>query len=175
MKKFICPLIVLALVLTMTGCSLFPQATVKKSAAQKQCEAYLEDIQYGEGLAQDILKTGSEKGIMHEVLEGIEYKILSTQDQEDGSVLCRAEIISLDMIALLKSLPEDIDSEETARKAMLNLAREAARKTYEAELTLIPVEGSDEYTIQPSGEFLNAITGGMYDLLRTAFESEELQ
>jgi len=173
MKKWICPCLCLLLAICMTGCSLFAGATVKKSAAQKQCEAYIEDIQYGEGLAEEILKPGSEKGIMHEVMESLECKVLSTQENEDGSVLCKVEVTSVDMVALMESLPADIESKEAAQEAMLEAADDAARKTCEAELTLVPIEGSDEYEVQPSETFINAITGGMYDLLRDAFAMEE--
>lgn len=175
MKKIFLAVLGLLLAVTMAGCSLFGSATVKKSPAQKQCETFMEDIQYGEGFAQSILSAGSDEGIMHEVFESMEYKVISSQENDDGSLLCKVEITVIDMPALLESLPEDIDSKEAAQEAMLKLADDAQKKTFEAELTLVPSDGDDKYEVQPSESFTNAITGGMYEMLREAFGLEDAQ
>jgi len=174
-KKIAAMLLCVLLAMVSAGCSLFTGATVKKSAAQKQCETFIEDIQYGEGFAEEILNPAEEEGIIHEVMESMEYKVISSQENEDGSVLMKVEITSVDMLALLEALPEDVDSEEAAEEAMLDMVDDAARKTYEAELTLVPADGEETYEVQPSAAFVNAVTGGMYDLLRGAFELEAEQ
>ena len=100
------------------------------------------------------------------------YTVLSEEPQDDGTILCKLEITAIDMEALLEDLPDDLGSNEEAREEMLEMAENAERKTFEAELILVPAETESGYAYQYGNDFVNAVTGGMLDLIIEAYDLE---
>ena len=172
MKKILILLLCLALLPTFSACS---NQTQQSTVAEQQCEEFLGDIRRGKGLAEQLISEGQRNGIMEEVLGSVRYEILSQEKQDDGSILCTLEISAIDMEELLEALPNDLTSEEEARAAMLDLVEDAERTTFEAELLLVPVEGSDEYSYQYGNDLVNAVTGGMLELIMEAYDIEVLE
>lgn len=169
MKHLRITLLILALLVILAGCSIDLGSS---SPAAEFCGNYLDDIRSGRGLAKQLLSDQADDGIMEEVLDTLEYKLLSEETQEDGSILCTLEITAIDMELLLEDLPRSTDSKEAAHKKMLDRADDATRTTREATLLLIPSDDADGFEVQYGSEFINAITGGMLDLLAEAFEME---
>lgn len=179
-KRYVLPLF-FALLLTFCGCgkkgpSLSADLSATRgetsSAETAQCSDYMNSLTEGEGLAEQLLSDPENEGIMAEVFGTMQYKVLSEEAQEDGTVLCRLEITAIDMEALLEDLPDDISSDEEAREAMLEMAEDAERKTFEAELILVPSDAEGGYEYRYGNDFVNAVTGGMLDLIIEAYDLE---
>lgn len=157
-----------------------PQTDTIDAEVQSQCSVFMNAIAQGDwktvqeklplgGLASS--STIPKDGIMQELFQTMTYELTSTQQQSDGSVLVTMKINNVDMKSLLEALPEDTASKEEAREKMIELSKTATRKDFDAQLTLIPVEGQDEMDIQIDTSFGNALTGGMYDLYAEMMEA----
>lgn len=181
MKKIWALLLCLALPLLACGCGQKGPSIAADLSASKnpgtasddtQCAVFLEEITAGEGLAAQLLSDPESEGIMAEVLGSMTYEVISEEPQDDGTILCKLEITAIDMEALLEDLPDDLGSNEEAREEMLEMAENAERKTFEAELILVPAETESGYTYQYGNDFVNAVTGGMLDLIIEAYDLE---
>jgi len=181
MKKWLAILLCLALPLIACGCGqkgpsiaadLSASKNTDTASGDAQCAVFLEEITAGEGLAEQLLSDPESEGIMAEVLGSMTYEVLSEEEQDDGSILCKLEITAIDMEALLEDLPDDLDSNEDAREEMLDMAEDAERRTFEAELIMVPAETESGYTYQYGNDFVNAVTGGMLDLIIEAYDLE---
>ena len=60
----------------------------------------------------------------------------------------------------------------SAHVPIAEMLEDAERKTFEAELTVIPTGTEGKYEFEYGRDFLNAITGGMIDLIAEAFDLE---
>ena len=169
----------LMLALALTGCGVkegFVPPDKDLDAMppnERQCAAYIEEIRDGEGLAAQLIDA-EEPGIMNEVVKTLTYEILSTEEQADGSILCTLEIKAIDMEALLEAVGDAPQSEEEARAMMLEMARDAERTVFPARMTLVPSETEGEYDIQYDNDFVNAVTGGMLNLILEAYDLMEV-
>lgn len=170
MKQWIARSLGVCLVMVLCGCGC--KSKTPEEIVQEQCIAFVENLIQGDTQAMaaylpegdamtQMLKEESEEGILWQVMQRLQYEVMETETQEDGSVLVRLQMETIDMKALLESLPEGISSMQEARQAMIDRAPHAARNTYWAELRFVPV--GDQYECIYGEEFVNAVTGGLYD------------
>jgi len=143
-----------------------------RSPAEVQCEQLFAQIRQGEGIAKQLLSGNADGGIMKEVMASVSYELVSQQTEDDGSIRCTLEITAIDMQALLQQLPDDLGSKEDARNKMLAQAKDAKRTTFEATIFLIPSGEKEEFDIRYDGSFVNAITGGMLEMILEVFDME---
>lgn len=103
-------------------------------------------------------------GIMEAILKSIMVTSQTVTDNGDGSYNVELIIETIDYKGLLESLPDTIQSKEAARREMLRLAPEAAHREFTAVLILRRYTPASAFYAEPTPSFLNAITGGYYDL-----------
>ena len=183
MKQFIAALLCLLLVLTAAGCSFVPESSISADLSASRapeadsgtsdtpCDIVFEELASGGGIAEQFLEQTESSGIMREVLATLGYEVTGQEELENGAVRYTLEITAIDMAALLEDLPGNISSKEEALEEMLQMVEDAERKTFEAELTMIPTEDGG-YTYEYGRDFINAVTGGMLDLIDEAFDLE---
>lgn len=103
-------------------------------------------------------------GIMEKIMNTMTVKEQTVTDNGDGSYTVSLTIETIDYKALLEALPENIYSVESARKELLKLAESAERREFEGTFILRQYTPYSPYCVEPDASFLNAITGGYYDL-----------
>ena len=159
-----------------------PKLSIGKTETEKlaleQGEAFLEALEQGDWDAvEQFLPMASlagelpidDENLLSGMLDGMSCKIKSVSEQEDGSVKVEVEVETVDMLALLNSLPASVDSVEAAREEMLKMIATAPKKTFEAGFALVKTEeGGME--VQMDVSFANALSGGMYDILQDLME-----
>ena len=182
MKFLTAALLCIALLLTLAGCapagpSISADLGISRQpdgaeSSDTPCDIVFEELASGGGIAEQLLKDSESAGIMQEVLASLGYKVVGQEELENGAIRYLLEITAIDMKALLEDLSSDLSSKEEAREALLEMLEDAERKTFEAELTVIPTETEGKYEFEYGRDFLNAITGGMIDLIAEAFDLE---
>lgn len=105
-----------------------------------------------------------EGGIMEKIMHTMTVTEQTVTDNGDGSYTVCLTIETIDYKALLEALPENIYSKEAARKELLKLAESAERREFEGTFILRQYAPYIPYYVEPDASFINAITGGYYDL-----------
>lgn len=103
-------------------------------------------------------------GIMEKIMNTMTVKNQTVTDNGDGTYTVSLTIETIDYKALLEALPENIYSKEAARKELLKLAESAERREFEGTFVLRRYSPFTPYYVEPEASFINAITGGYYDL-----------
>lgn len=146
-----------------------------ETSAQTQCEEFMDVLMKGDwegvqeqlpldGLTSSIPEKELQNGIMQKMMNSMTYEIKSVKEQKDGNVLVTMEIENTDFKALLNALPEDISSVESARAKMIELIETTPRRCFDAEITMMTIEGQEDFDIEIDVSFANAVTGGMYEV-----------
>lgn len=109
-------------------------------------------------------------GIMEKIMSTMTVKGQTVTDNGDGTYTVSLTVEAIDYKSLLESLPEDIRSAEDARQELLRLAESAERREFEGSFTLLRYTPVSPYYAEPEASFINAITGGYYDLYMEVME-----
>ena len=167
------PALCALLALLLCSCSLLTPPSAAEQAAQTQCEALMDGLSQGDWSAAEAMlplgglygvAPGEEASLLNAMAQRMSYKIKSVQEQEDGSVVLTLRIQNVDLKKLLESLPEGLSSTEEARAAMLERMSDAKRKSFDAQLTLLPDGEGEGWELLCDVSFANALTGGLYDI-----------
>lgn len=111
-------------------------------------------------------------GILEKIAGSMTVKSRSLTDNGDGSYQVDLTVEIIDCRSLLNSLPEGIESKDAAKEELLRLADTAPRSTFSAEFKVLRYYETGYYFIEPSESFVNAITGGYYDVYWEEIEKE---
>lgn len=152
--------------------------TPLEEMALEHSEEFLDALQKGDwetvkdSLPLDAL-AGSfpmgDENLLSAAMESMSCQVKAVTEQADGSVLVEVEVETVDMFALLGSLPAAVDSPEAAREEMLRIMDTAPRKTFDATFTVNKNEAGD-MEVDMDVSFANALSGGMYDILQDLME-----
>ncbi len=111
-------------------------------------------------------------GILEKIAGSMVVKNRSLTANDDGSYQVAMVVEVIDCRSLLEALPEGIESSEEAKEEMLRLADTAPRSTFSAEFKVLRYYENGYYFIEPNESFVNAITGGYYDVYWEEMEKE---
>lgn len=163
------------LALLLCSCSLLTPPSEAEQAAQAQCEALMASLNQGDWSAAEAMlplgglygvAPGEDASLLNAMAQGMSCKVRSAKEQEDGSVVLTLRIQNVDLKKLLESLPEGLSSTEEARAAMLERMPDAKRKSFDAQLTLLPAGDGEGWELLCDVSFANALTGGLYDIVQ---------
>ncbi len=112
-------------------------------------------------------------GIMEKIMGSMTVVDQETTDNGDGTYTVTVTIEAISMRDLLESLPDSVYSEASAQNEMLLLADTAARTTFTGQFTILRYSQTGSYYIEPEISFVNAITGGLYDIYEELMQQEE--
>lgn len=158
-----------------------PPDEAPEETAEEVADAFMTALQTGDwetvnkripAFALSGNSTGSamQGGIMEKIMNTMTVKEQTVTENGDGSYTVSLTIEAIDYKALLESLPENIYSVESARKELLKLAESAERGEFAGTLILRQYTPYSPYYVEPEPSFLNAITGGYYDLYMAVME-----
>ena len=150
--------------------------TESEQAARQGCDAFLTAYVAGDSAAvEDTLYLpglfgGATQGdgILNAIASRMKYQIQSVSESGDGVVEIQAQITTVDLRALLESLPDGISSKEEARTAMIDQAPSAPTARFDATFSMRLQD--EQWTVEPSISLVNALTGGLCDILSSAEE-----
>lgn len=201
MKRITALLLAVLLLLGVAGCGSVEAATPEASvngffqAMQKgnldKAEEYLTEDDAISDAVEDTPYLPEAETILKAVCGKIEFKILSTKTQDDGSVKVTISLTTVEMLPLLKDYAEDVlhytvdyafkeekPSNLEVAKRLGEMFRAAASepelKTHTVELNVIVTETEDGWQIRADNEFVDAVLGGLMDAWNIASQALEL-
>lgn len=198
MKRITALFLAIILLLGVTGCgsvkAASPEASINgffqamQDGDLEKAEEYLTDDDAISDAVEDTSYLPEAKTIVSAVCGKIEFEILSTQTQDDGSVKVTLSLTTVEMLPLLKDYAQDVlhytvdyafDEEKPSNlevaKKLGEMFREAASepdlKTYTVELNVIVTETEDGWQIHADNEFVDAVLGGLVDAWKIASQA----
>ena len=168
-RKILAILLCLLLAVSCTACD-----GKSKEEAKAACEDFFQaysscDSQAladsMEGLAAPAPFTDIQRGMA----ENLQFETKKVKSKGDKMVVS-AVITAVDLKKVLETLPETIDSVESAKEALTTAlsAEDVPTKTFEVDVNLVPKDETWEVDMTP--DLADALLGGYYSILEEAAE-----
>ena len=166
-KKILASLLCLLLAVSCTACG-----GKNKEEAQAACEDFFQaysscDSQAladsMEGLATSTPFTDIQRGMA----ENLQFETKNVK-REDDTMVVSTVITAVDLQKVLETLPETIDSVESAKEALITAlsAEDVPTKTFEVDVNL--VQKDETWAVEMTPELADALLGGYYSILEEA-------
>lgn len=165
--KILASLLCLLLAVSCTACG-----GKNKEEAQAACEGFFQaysscDSQAladsMEGLATSVPFTDIQRGMA----ENLQFETKKVKSKDDTMVVSTV-ITAVDLQKVLETLPETIDSVESAKEALIAAlsAEDVPTKTFEVDVNL--VQKDETWAVEMTPELADALLGGYYSILEEA-------
>ena len=118
-----------------------------------------------EGLAAPAPFTDIQRGMA----ENLQFETKKVKSK-GGRMLVSAVITAVDLKKVLETLPETIDSVESAKEALTTAlsAEDVPTKTFEVDVNLVPKD--ETWVVDVTPDLADALLGGYYSILEEAAE-----
>ena len=118
-----------------------------------------------EGLAAPAPFTDIQRGMA----ENLQFETKKVKSK-GGRMLVSAVITAVDLQKVLETLPETIDSVESAKEALIAAlsAEDVPTKTFEVDVNLVPKD--ETWVVDVTPDLADALLGGYYSILEEAAE-----
>ena len=168
-RKILGALLCLLLAVSCTACG-----GKSKEEAQAACEDFFQaysscDSQAladsMEGLATSAPFTDIQRGMA----ENLQFETKKVKSKDDTMVVSTV-ITAVDLQKVLETLPETIDSVESAKEALIAAlsAEDVPTKTFEVDVNLVPKD--ETWVVDVTPDLADALLGGYYSILEEAAE-----
>lgn len=168
-RKILAILLCLLLAVSCTACD-----GKSKEEAKAACEDFFQaysscDSQAladsMEGLAAPAPFTDIQRGMA----ENLQFETKKVKSKGDTMVVS-AVITAVDLKKVLETLPETIDSVESAKEALTTAlsAEDVPTKTFEVDVNLVPKD--ETWVVDVTPDLADALLGGYYSILEEAAE-----
>ena len=168
-RKILAILLCLLLAVSCTACG-----GKSKEEAKAACEDFFQaysscDSQAladsMEGLAAPAPFTDIQRGMA----ENLQFETKKVKSKGDTMVVS-AVITAVDLKKVLETLPETIDSVESAKEALTTAlsAEDVPTKTFEVDVNLVPKD--ETWVVDMTPDLADALLGGYYSILEEAAE-----
>lgn len=168
-RKILAILLCLLLAVSCTACD-----GKSKEEAKAACEDFFQaysscDSQAladsMEGLAAPAPFTDIQRGMA----ENLQFETKKVKSK-GGRMLVSAVITAVDLKKVLETLPETIDSVESAKEALTTAlsAEDVPTKTFEVDVNLVPKD--ETWVVDVTPDLADALLGGYYSILEEAAE-----
>lgn len=168
-RKILAILLCLLLAVSCTACG-----GKSKEEAKAACEDFFQaysscDSQAladsMEGLAAPAPFTDIQRGMA----ENLQFETKKVKSKGDTMVVS-AVITAVDLQKVLETLPETIDSVESAKEALTTAlsAEDVPTKTFEVDVNLVPKD--ETWVVDVTPDLADALLGGYYSILEEAAE-----
>ena len=168
-RKILAILLCLLLAVSCTACD-----GKSKEEAKAACEDFFQaysscDSQAladsMEGLAAPAPFTDIQRGMA----ENLQFETKKVKSKGDTMVVS-AVITAVDLQKVLETLPETIDSVESAKEALTTAlsAEDVPTKTFEVDVNLVPKD--ETWVVDVTPDLADALLGGYYSILEEAAE-----
>lgn len=157
-------LVLLVAAVLLTGCKAkAPQE------AQEACESFFAAFTSQDEAALAAVLEGGElsmpaSGMQQLMEEKLAFSIKESKKDGD-TVTISAVITAVDLEQVLLSLPESVNSQETAREALLAALQkeDVPRKDFSVEVLLVQQDG--KWVVRMTRDLADALLGGYYSIL----------
>ena len=157
-------LVLLVAAVLLTGCKAkAPQE------AQEACESFFAAFTSQDEAALAAVLEGGELSMPASQMQQLMEEKLSfsiKESKKDGdTVTISAVITAVDLEQVLLSLPESVNSQETAREALLAALQKenVPRKDFSVEVLLVQQDG--KWVVRMTRDLADALLGGYYSIL----------
>ncbi len=166
-RKILAALLCLFLVLSCTACS-----GKSKEEAQAACEDFFQaysscDSQALADSMEGLMVPSPFTDIQRGMAENLRFETKKVKNKGDTMVVS-AIITAVDLKKVLETLPETIDSVESAKEALTAALSEedVPTKTFELDVNL--VQKNEIWVVEVTPELADALLGGYYSILEEA-------
>lgn len=162
-KKILPMLLVFFMLLGLTGCGKSGEE------AKKTCQEFFEAYAAADGaMAEKYLVGGFASGeltpMQSALAERTSVKIKAAKADGDSAEV-KVVISCIDVVAVIKNLPEDIDSEEQAKAALISAFTKEDVPTRETEVKVQMVNTDGKWLVSMSAELSDALLGGFQTMI----------
>lgn len=166
-KKILASLLCLLLTVSCTACG-----GKSKEEAQAACEDFFQaysscDSQALADSMEGLMASTPFTDIQRRMAENLKFETKKVKNKGDTMVVS-AIITAVDLKKVLETLPETIDSVESAREALTAAlsAEDVPTKTFELDVNL--VQKNETWVVEVTPELADALLGGYYSILEEA-------
>ncbi len=166
-KKILASLLCLLLTVSCTACG-----GKSKEEAQAACEDFFQaysscDSQALADSMEGLMAPTPFTDIQRGMAENLQFEAQKVKSKGDTMVVS-AVITAADLKKVLETLPESIDSVESAKEALTAAlsAEDVPTKTFELDVNL--VQKNETWVVEVTPELADALLGGYYSILEEA-------